>query len=353
MAIIAYEYRGTLADLVHRGHIAVADHTGALLWSLGNPRRTVFARSSAKPIQAIPVVESGAAAHFGITQEELAVICASHNGEPFHIDAISRILQKAGLSANCLRCGAEYPMYVPAEDALKCAGIPRAPIYCDCSGKHAGMLITAKHLGDPLDSYDQPDHPHQKRLLNVIADICGVSPDTIQTATDGCGVPVHALPLYRFAQGYARLSLPGLFPPRRAAAIRQITDAMTSHPEMVAGSERICTYLMSHFGQRLFCKSGANAFYAIGLKDRGIGIAVKMEDGASALIPPVVLALLTHLGIISPEESSDIPDEWDLTVRNSHHAPVGRIELAPALKREICLERRSPHSSGQKFNRGA
>lgn len=346
MGVIAYEYRSELVDLIHRGHIAVADHTGALLWSLGNPRRTVFARSSAKPIQAIPVVESGAAAHFGITQEELAVICASHNGEPFHIDAVSRVLRKARLSAGCLLCGAEYPMYVPAEDALKCAGVSRAPIYCDCSGKHAGMLITAKHLGEPLDSYDRPDHPHQKRLLGIIADICGVSPGVIRTATDGCGVPVHALPLYRFAQGYARMSLPGLFPPQRAAAIRQITDAMTSYPQMVAGSERVCTYLMSHFGEHLFCKSGANAFYAIGLKDRGIGIAVKMEDGASALIPPVVLALLTGLGIIPPENSPDIPEEWDLIVRNSHHAHVGRIELVPALNRKISLKRGAPHSSG-------
>lgn len=332
MAILAYQYRGQLVDLVHRGHIAVADHTGTILWKLGNPRRITFARSSAKPIQAIPVVESGAADHYGITPEELAVICASHNGEPFHIQAVERILHKAGLSPALLRCGAEYPMYIPAEDALKLAGVPRAPIYCDCSGKHSGMLITARHLGEPLDSYDRPEHPVQQRIHTVIADVCGVPPAQLRTAVDGCGVPVHALPLYRFAQGYARLSMPGLFPPARAAAIRRITDAMTAHPEMVAGSERICTALMARFGDRLFCKSGAAAFYAIGLKGRGIGIAVKMEGGASALISPIVLSLLSLLGVITPEEADSLPEFRDPLIYNNHHTPVGRTELVPALR---------------------
>ena len=128
MADIAYQYRGELVDQVHGGHIAVTDHTGRLLWKLGDPERLTFARSSAKPIQAVPVAESGALEHYGITQRELAVICASHNGEPFHIEAVESILRKAGLSPSDLHCGAEYPMYVSAEDALKLAGVPRAPI---------------------------------------------------------------------------------------------------------------------------------------------------------------------------------------------------------------------------------
>lgn len=153
MAVIAYQYRGDLVDQIHRGHIAVTDHTGKILWKLGDPERLTFARSSAKPLQAIPVAESGALEHYGITPQELAVICSSHNGEPFHVKAVESILHKAGLSPDQLCCGSEYPMYVPAEDALKIAGIPRAPIYCDCSGKHAGMLITARHLGESLEGY--------------------------------------------------------------------------------------------------------------------------------------------------------------------------------------------------------
>lgn len=140
MAVIAYQYRGDLVDQIHRGHIAVTDHTGRILRKLGDPERLTFARSSAKPLQAIPVAESGALEHYGITPQELAVICSSHNGESFHVKAVESILHKAGLSPDQLCCGSEYPVYVPAEDALKIAGIPRAPIYCDCSGKHAGML---------------------------------------------------------------------------------------------------------------------------------------------------------------------------------------------------------------------
>ena len=236
MAVIAYQYRGDLVDQIHRGHIAVTDHTGRILWKLGDPERLTFARSSAKPLQAIPVAESGALEHYGITPQELAVICSSHNGEPFHVKAVESILHKAGLSPDQLCCGSEYPMYVPAEDALKIAGIPRAPIYCDCSGKHAGMLITARHLGESLEGYTALEHPVQQRILSVFAEMCGVETSDVQLAVDGCGVPVHALPLYRLAQGYARMSLPTLFAPTRAATLRRITSAMTAHPEMVAGT---------------------------------------------------------------------------------------------------------------------
>ena len=224
MAVIAYQYRGDLVDQIHRGHIAVTDHTGKILWKLGDPERLTFARSSAKPLQAIPVAESGALEHYGITPQELAVICSSHNGEPFHVKAVESILHKAGLSPDQLCCGSEYPMYVPAEDALKIAGIPRAPIYCDCSGKHAGMRITARHLGESLEGYTALEHPVQQRILSVFAEMCGVETSDVQLAVDGCGVPVHALPLYRLAQGYARMSLPTLISMCMEFRLKATTD---------------------------------------------------------------------------------------------------------------------------------
>ena len=302
MAVIAYQYRGDLVDQIHRGHIAVTDHTGRILWKLGDPERLTFARSSAKPLQAIPVAESGALEHYGITPQELAVICSSHNGEPFHVKAVESILHKAGLSPDQLCCGSEYPMYVPAEDALKIAGIPRAPIYCDCSGKHAGMLITARHLGESLEGYTALEHPVQQRILSVFAEMCGVETSDVQLAVDGCGVPVHALPLYRLAQGYARMSLP---------------------------------QLMAAFGDRIFCKSGASAFYAVGIKDKGIGIALKMEDGASSIVPYAILSVLTQLGVITPEEACSLPRYHDKNLYNNHHAVVGRTELAFQLE-QLC-----------------
>ena len=152
---------------------------------------------------------------------------------------------------------------------------------------------------------------------------------------DGCGVPVHALPLYRLAQGYARMSLPTLFAPTRAATLRRITSAMTAHPEMVAGTDRICTQLMAAFGDRIFCKSGASAFYAVGIKDKGIGIALKMEDGASSIVPYAILSVLTQLGVITPEEACSLPRYHDKNLYNNHHAVVGRTELAFQLE-QLC-----------------
>ena len=213
-------------------------------------------------------------------------------------------------------------------DALKIAGIPRAPIYCDCSGKHAGMLITARHFGESLENYTALEHPVQQRILSVFAEMCGVETSEVQLAVDGCGVPVHALPLYRLAQGYARMSLPTLFDPTRATVIRRITSAMTAHPEMVAGTDRVCTQLMAAFGDRIFCKSGASAFYAVGIKDKGIGIALKMEDGASSIVPYAILSVLTQLGVITPEEACSLPRYHDKNLYNNHHAVVGRTELA-------------------------
>ena len=151
------------------------------------------------------------------------------------------------------------------------------------------------------------EHPVQQRILSVFAEMCGAEISDVQLAVDGCGVPVHALPLYRLAQGYARMSLPTLFDPTRAAVLRRITSAMTAHPEMVAGTDRICTQLMAAFGDRIFCKSGASAFYAVGIKDKGIGIALKMEDGASSIVPYAILSVLTQLGVITPEEACSLP----------------------------------------------
>lgn len=190
---------------------------------------------------------------------------------------------------------------------MKIAGIPRAPSTATAPGKHAGMLITARHLGESLEGYTALEHPVQQRILSVFAEMCGVETSDVQLAVDGCGVPVHALPLYRLAQGYARMSLPTLFAPTRAATLRRITSAMTAHPEMVAGTDRICTQLMAAFGDRIFCKSGASAFYAVGIKDKGIGIALKMEDGASSIVPYAILSVLTQLGVITPEEAALCP----------------------------------------------
>lgn len=302
MSIVAKTYRGNIVDLTHIGHIAVVDTKGNILYHYGDPKRITFARSSAKPMQAIPVLDSGAVDKYSITDKEMAIFCASHSGEDFHLKAVESILKKAGLNNKYLQCGSHYPFAKYVTEEMKRKDLKPESIHCNCSGKHSGMLITAKYYNEDLNNYYKPDHPVQKRILKTISEVCDYPQDKIILGTDGCGVPVHALHLYKFAQGFAKLSKPQVFDKDREDIVRKITNAMTTYPEMVGGTDRICTDLMKRFGDRLFAKAGAAAYYAIGLKDRGIGITFKIEDGNSTILPGVILETLLQLDVIKKEE---------------------------------------------------
>ncbi len=328
MSVLVKTYRGAVEDLYHHGRVAVCSAEGRLLYSCGDAGRVTFARSSAKPMQAIAVCESGALEHYGVIERELAVMCASHNGEDFHVEAVRGILKKAGLDESYLLCGGAYPIDPQAKLAMQSKGLPPDAVHCDCSGKHSGMLLTAKHYGEDLSSYPQPGHPVQKRIMGIMADVCDYPEEQIVTAIDGCGVPVHAMPLYKLAQGYARMSQPTCFSDKRADAVARITAAMTAHPEMVAGTDRLCTDLMRAFGDRLFSKSGAASFYGIGIKGKGVGIAVKLEDGCSEFMPLVVLRVLNEIGVITWAEAEEKMGKYlDFNIYNHAHTVVGRKEL--------------------------
>lgn len=335
MAIVAKTYRGNIIDLTHIGHIAVVDYTGKILYKYGNPERVTFARSSAKPIQAIPVLESGAVEEYGITDKEIAIFCASHNGESFHVDAVRSILKKAGLNEDYLQCGSHYPLASYVTEEMKSKGITPENIHCNCSGKHSGMLITCKYYGEDLYTYYKPEHPVQKRIMKTISEVCEYDEDKILTAVDGCGVPVHAMPLYKFAQGFARLSKPDVFSADREKVIRRITSAMTKYPEMVAGTDRICTDLMKVCGDRLFAKGGAAAYYAVGLKDKGIGITFKIEDGNSKIVPAVVLETLRQLDVIKDEELKKLEKYYVLKIKNHKKEIVGETKVEFKLVKNI------------------
>ena len=332
MALVARTYRGSVPDLEHHGRIAVSDWDGNILFHYGDPCALTFARSGAKPMQAVALCESGALEEYGITPQELAVICSSHNGQPKHVSLVEGILRKAGLSAQDLLCGAQYPIHEETKRDMILQGLPPDCLHCDCSGKHAGMLLTAKHYGEDLSDYANPNNPTQQRIIQIICHLCGCSPQEIIQAVDGCGVPVHALPLFKLAQGYARMSRPEALGEVRSRAVKRIVCAMTEYPFEVAGTGRLCTALMRSFGSRLFSKSGAGSFYGIGLRDRGIGIAVKLEDGCSEFMPGVVLELLTQLGVISKAEWSQLEDCWDPNIYNHHRQIVGRREIRFSLR---------------------
>ncbi len=333
MSIVAKVYRGDLVDLTHIGHVAVTDFTGKLLYYCGDPGRVTFARSSAKPMQAIPVIEIGAFDAYGISDRELALMCASHSGESFHVEAVRSILQKAGLDEGYLQCGTHYPFADYAAAELRRMGQKPTEVHCNCSGKHAGMLITANYLKEDLDSYYKPEHPVQQRIMKTIGEICDYDASKIITATDGCGVPVHAMPLQVFAQGFARLSKPEVLGNRREEVVRRVTEAMTAYPEMVGGTDRFCTDLMKVCGDRLFAKAGAAAYYAVGLKDQGIGISFKIEDAAKNIVFAVVLEVLKKLDIISAAELKALEKHYVLQEKNHKGEIVGHTEIDFELKK--------------------
>lgn len=324
MEVLVNTYRGPLQDMMHTGHIAVVDYTGKLLYSCGDPERVCYARSSAKPMQAMCVLESGAVEKYGLDDQDIALFCASHNGEPMHIQAVRRALGKAGLTESVLQCGVHYPLYEPEADRMKAAGEQPSQIHCNCSGKHSGMLITAAAMGEDLDTYYKPEHPVQQRILHMIGEICEYDPQKIIMGTDGCGVPVHALPLCQFAYGVARMAHPESLGEKMGAEAARITAAMGKYPLIMSGTGRIDAQLMEKY-DRLFCKSGADGYYIVGDKKEGIGIAVKIDSGNGQARNAVVVEVLRQLGIISQEDLAEFADTHTPKMRNHKQEEVGSM----------------------------
>jgi L-asparaginase II len=313
-APLAAVRRGALVESVHRGRLAVCDPEGNVLEAMGDPEAYIYARSSAKPFQALPLVLSGAAEAFGLTDEELAVACASHNAEEPHLAAVRSILEKAGLTEDDLQSGAHLPLYEPEADKLIRSGEDPRPIHGNCSGKHAGMLAVCVHEGYETATYRDPGHPLQRRILGLIAEVCGLREDEVLIAGDNCGVPAFALPLRSLATGLARVATRNALPDELALAALRIGDAMREHPFMVAGTGRFDTDLMR--STDLLVKGGAEAVLAVGSRD-GWGMVLKISDGALRGVRPVALAALGGMGVEVPEAVSD--------VRGLHGEKVGEI----------------------------
>ena len=280
-SIVARVYRNQMVESVHYGDWVIVNQEGKIIASQGDPGLKTFFRSAAKPIQALPVVEQGAADHFGFNDEELAVMCASHNGEPEHLAAVSSILAKIGLDQTALQCGVHPPRHPGQLHLLIRTGAEPSELHNNCSGKHAGMLTLCVYHGWDLDGYTAPGHPLQQMVLSYISEFCDAAEDTINLGIDGCGVPVFGLSITQMALGWARLADPSRFSPQRVKAVERIRKAMGSHPHLVAGSNRLCTDLLKAFRSHgLVAKSGAEAVYCIAMPDRGWGLA-KIADGSS------------------------------------------------------------------------
>ena len=295
-------WRGDEVESLHEVHAALAASDGETLARVGDPARRTFLRSAAKPIQLLPLVEDGLVDRFGFTEPEVAVMAASHNGEPFHIEAVRSILAKVGLEPAQLRCGAHAPYHAASAEALRAAGKQPTALHNNCSGKHAGMLAVAKANGWPLETYCDPGHPLQQRILARVAELAGVSVSSIGIAVDGCSAPTFAMPLTAMAVAFARLAEADADRgDDRARAAGVVLDAMSRHPEYVAGTGRLCTDLMKWAGEGVVVKTGAEGVYAAMLRGQGRGMALKIADGAKRAQDVALLSLLAALGSIDEE----------------------------------------------------
>jgi len=324
--------RGSSRECLHRGAVAVVDREGRLRYATGDPDLELFLRSSAKPLQAIPLVESGGADALGLTEEELAVTCGSHAAEPVHLSAVRSILSKAGLDERALQCGAHAPGDAEAAAALVRSGQAPTAIHNNCSGKHAGMLAACRTRGWPVETYRASDHPLQREIAAIVCAFSGAARETMALGTDGCGVPTFHLTVCEVARAFARLADPSGLPSRRAEAVRRLGRAMVAYPVLTSGTGRLNTVLLEALGDRLFCKTGAEGVYGVALVGRGWGIGVKIEDGNSRGMGAVILETLRQLDLVTASELDALAGYHRPTVRNHEGRTVGAMRAVFTLE---------------------
>ena len=319
--------RGGILESAHIASVA-AWQDGRTILALGDTRRPVFLRSSAKPFQALAFVLSGAADRFHATEEELAVVCASHGAEDVHLAAVRSLQAKGGIGPEALHCGAHPPACTRAAVALARSGGKPSALHNNCSGKHTGMILTALHRGWPVETYLEPDHPLQVESLRNLAIFAGMDPDAIVLGVDGCSAPNFALPLENEAAAFARLAKPDAsIPPAHAAAARRIAAAMMAHPRLVAWQGEGDAALMGAAPGRIVSKLGAEGVQCLGVPGRGLGLALKVEDGAARPRLPLTVALLRAAGVLTAEEAARVGPPADTVLRNHRGVEVGRMEF--------------------------
>ncbi|MEK6300708.1 MAG: asparaginase [Acidobacteriota bacterium] len=312
LPILVEVRRGAIVESRHCGAIVAVEPDGTVAFRLGDSGFLTSTRSTIKPFQAIPFITTGAADHFGISERELALTCASHEGEPFHVERVAGMLARAGLDESALRCGAHPPFNGAAVRQLENEGQPFTQLHNNCSGKHTGMLLTAVYRGLELDDYYKPEHPVQREIASVLTRIASLEGD-LPTAIDGCSAPTFGVPLRSLALAFARLVNPDsvLLGPEISGASTRIVRAMIAHPEMVGGTKRFDSDLLRAGRGKLVCKIGAEAVYGIGVLPcerypRGLGIALKIEDGSQRGLGPAVVETLAQLGVLSESEQAEL-----------------------------------------------
>ncbi len=335
--------RGGIVESVHHGAVAVSDSSGVLEAWYGDPGVVTYMRSSAKPLQALSLIESGAAKHFGLTAEQIAIVCASHDGTDEHVETVASLMNRFGLEETDLHCGVHRPFDRETAQRLQKEGRALSPLRNNCSGKHAGMLATALFLNESIGDYEQPDHPVQQRIRKIIAEMCALEETEMSIGVDGCTVPTFGVSLYAASTAFARLVDTDGLSTSRAHACDAVVAAMSAHPFLVAGSSRFDTRLMQATQGRIVSKAGAEGFQVMGIRpgslgadSPGLGVAIKIADGdyakrARSLVSLEVLRLLEAL---SPSEYAELVQDATV-IRNNRGQTVGQLRPTIHLMRGV------------------
>ena len=322
--------RGALIESRHRGAVAVSDAEGRLVFSLGDVAAAVFPRSAVKALQALVLFETEAADRYSFNEEELALACSSHSGEPGHVTAVTRLLAKAGLETSALACGTHWPASEAATTQLARIGQPSA-LHNNCSGKHAGFLCDACAMGVDSAGYWKPEHPVQRQVQAVLQELTGASLSDDRRAIDGCSVPTWAIPLQSLALAFAKFATGQKLSPARARAAERLRQACAERPWYVAGTGRFCTEIMQLFGKRVFVKTGAEGVYCGALPEQGLGIAIKCDDGASRAAQAIMAALIARFLPLSDSERLTLGPYLRPTLQNWNRFEVGTLRVTNAI----------------------
>ena len=338
--VLVEVHRGNAVESEHRGALAVVDADGGVLLALGDTQRPIFPRSAVKVLQALPLVASGAAEALQLTDEELALACASHNGEPAHVATAAGMLAKAGLDLRALECGAHWPYREAFQREMASRGETPSALHNNCSGKHAGFLCLACRMagGRPLFDYARgyvkAEHPVMREVTQALQTTSGWDLSTAPQGIDGCSIPTFAIPLQHLARAFARVGTGVGLSDGHAWAARRLREAVAKAPFMVGGTDRFDTRVMQRLGERVFCKVGAEGVYCAALPGRGLGVAVKIDDGNNARAAEVVMAALIEAHVTLDGAEADLMRGLsDVRLRNWNSIAVGALRASAALRR--------------------
>lgn len=317
--------RGGVVESQHRGVMLAVNTEGETLFSAGDSSQLIFPRSSLKLLQVLPLIEQGGIDVIKLSSKEVALACASHNGESIHVSAVEQWLSRLGLDAEDLECGQAMPINEATKLALVGSGGDASRVHNNCSGKHTGMLSLAKLLGVPTQGYSNYEHPVQQAWLKRISELSGIEMQHMAWDRDGCGMPAPQMPLDAFARCWATFAQPENQHPNTANAMQSVLDAIAKYPEMIAGKERCCTAVIQATNGEVIVKTGAEGVFGGVIPSQGIGFALKIDDGATRASNVALGSLLNTLGVLSEAQSQTLAPYFNTPLKNTQGFTTGEI----------------------------